>query len=268
MDWANSPVAGSVRDEFHLLKIIFDAGITVPRPYAEEPTGDVLGQPFMLLGLARGTNVGDVLDVWNGSPAVAFELARSLGRLHSVPVEKLRDQGLDVDTTARDRMAREIDQYENNWRATGVASIALEIAFAWLRENIHLSDGPRALIHRDAGAHNLLSAEGRLTALIDWEHATIGTAAQDLGYIYPTVVQMCDWTDFMNMYVEAGGTAPTADQLNYYTLWGYTWTMSNLTGARAAFGSGASQDIRLGYADAYYSSRFQARLTDMLQKLV
>jgi aminoglycoside phosphotransferase (APT) family kinase protein len=144
----------------------------------------------------------------------------------------------------------------------------METAFAWLKQNITLADGPRSLIHKDPGCHNMLAHEDKLSVLLDWETAAIGNPAQDLGYVYPLVIQMCAWSDFMAAYVEAGGPAISQAQVDYHTLWGYTWVNSMVMQAEQMFVSGVANEIRAGFAGTYLISRTEARLREKLHSLL
>ena len=49
------------------------------------------------------------------------------------------------------------------------------------------------------------SADGNITALLDWEYAKSGDPAQDLGYAQEAVSRHLDWARFIDVYREAGG---------------------------------------------------------------
>ncbi|RHW28352.1 phosphotransferase family protein [Nocardioides immobilis] len=268
MDWPEGPVDTTVVDEFDIVKTLLDAGVAVPFLHALETTGAVLGSPFLLLDRVEGAHIGDFLDVSGGGTDVALDLAREMAALHAVPDSEFGDRVTGAHESVRDRLLREINECERDWRALDSPSITLEIAFAWLKDNIELADGPRALVHSDLGCHNMLVANDRVAAIIDWESARIGTPAQDLGYVYPAVTQICDWSDFMAAYLEAGGRALTKAQIDYYTLWGFVWPLVNVCKARLGFETVYPDDIRMAYADAYLSIRFQSRLAGQLQSLL
>jgi len=267
LDWANSAVGTTVVDEFRIIQTLFNAGVKVPQPYAMEPTGTVLGGPFLLVSKAEGTNLGDALNVRGGTLAFAQDLARTLAKLHAVPANSFDDSVDGAHESVRERILREITKFEADWRALDEPSPALETAFAWLRQNVDLADGPRCLIHKDVGCHNMLAKDDQVSVLLDWETAAIGTAAQDLGYAHPSVIQMCDWEDFIAAYVEAGGVAPSQAQIDYYTLWGFTWTYTMVLQTRAILASGVN-DVRVAFAATYLLSRTGARLREKLYSII
>ncbi|HEX5806312.1 MAG TPA: phosphotransferase family protein, partial [Macromonas sp.] len=268
LDWAGSAVGTTVTDEFQVIETLFKAGVKVPQPFALEASGSVLGGPFLLVSKAEGENPGDAFDVRHGSRALALNIARSLARLHTVPVDAFSDRVPGALTSNRQSLLRDIEKFEADWRALGKPSASMETAYAWLKRHADQADGPRALIHKDAGCHNMLAQHDQLSVLLDWETASIGHPAQDLGYVAPLMTQLCDWSDFMATYVEAGGPEVTQAQVDYYWLWGYTWVNTMVMQAQAAFEAGLVQDVRAAFAGTYLASRCEARLRDKLYAMM
>ena len=52
---------------------------------------------------------------------------------------------------------------------------------AWLDSNLPAAEAPVALLWGDPGPHNVLVADGELTALLDWELSHLGHPLDDLG---------------------------------------------------------------------------------------
>lgn len=268
LDWAGSAVGTTVTDEFNIIDTLFNAGVKVPQPFALEASGGVLGGPFLLVSKAEGINPGDSFEVPNGSKAFALDLARNLARLHTIPLAAFGDKVVGAKDTTRERVLREIAKFEADWRALNKPSASMETAYAWLKQNIALADGPRSLIHKDPGCHNMLVHQDKLSVLLDWETAAIGNPAQDLGYLAALMMQLCDWREFMAAYAEAGGPAIDQAQIDYYMLWGYTWVNTMVMQAGAAFEAGLVNEIRAGFAGTYLAARTEARLRDKLIELI
>jgi Phosphotransferase enzyme family len=106
LDWSASVVGTTVANEFRIIETLFKAGVKVPQPYALEASGKVLGGPFLLLSKAEGSNPGDSFDVPNGSKAFAQDLARTLAKMHTVPVESFGDAVAGAKETTRAPAAR------------------------------------------------------------------------------------------------------------------------------------------------------------------
>ena len=58
----------------------------------------------------------------------------------------------------------------------------LERGFAWLRANLRAT-GPSVIVHGDPGPGNALQDAGGVAAVIDWEFAHAGDAAEDWAYL-------------------------------------------------------------------------------------
>ncbi len=67
------------------------------------------------------------------------------------------------------------------------------------------------LLQGDVGLHNMLVVDDRLTALVDWEAATIGPPARELAAVWPTATALMPWDDFVYAYREAGGPAEAVE---------------------------------------------------------
>jgi len=80
-------------------------------------------------------------------------------------------------------MTAEIARYYADWSALGIASPTMETAFRWIREHAHEAIGPRKLVHGDFSLSNvMISEEGTVSAILDWEFAQLGFPAADIGW--------------------------------------------------------------------------------------
>ena len=254
VDKADSPVGSTVADEFDIIKLMFENGLPVPQPFALETDASIVGASFILVSKIDGQNIGDAFDIDHPSRQFGVTLAKTMAKLHLIPVENAPAlPGSKI--TTRQRMQQNIDEFEGNWRKLGVPSISMELAYAWLKQNMHLSEGQRTIVHRDIGCHNMLGRDGDLAALLDWETAVIGSPAQDFGYAYHTIVQLMPWQDFVDEYIKAGGIIPSQAEIDYYRLWRAVWIMGFQFLARSYFVSGATTEMILAYASQYWYQR-------------
>ena len=251
VDRADSVVGSTVVDEYFLIELMHQVGMPVPQPYAMETDTEILGAPFVVLERCEGHNIGDWTEVNEPSRGFALDLAQALAKLHRISVDKAGDRLAGANVATSERMMQEIAGFESNWRASGQPMVALELAYAWLKEHIDFADGQRAIVHGDVGCHNMLGTRQHLTALLDWETAVAGNPAQDLTYAQPTVEQMMPWDEFLAEYERAGGVVPSDNEMDFYALWRGVFRMNFQMMARSFFHSGLSTSLIHAYASQY-----------------
>ena len=100
-------------------------------------------------------------------------------------------------------------------------------AFLWLRRN-KPRPAPLGVVHGDFNPANFLYADGKVTALIDWENTRIGDPREDLGWM--VLMDVLSDTQVMSHPVDEGGFLAyynklrgldiTPEELGYFTLFG------------------------------------------------
>ncbi len=266
-DRFDSPRETTVRDECAVIQVLSDNGVAVPEIYSLDTSGDVLGEAFIVMSRVEGRPVGDALDVEQGSRGLALDVAVKLAHLHQVPAEAFGADIAGVSKSTVERIKAEIDYFEERWRSLDTPSIALEMAFGWLKSHLDAADGSRSLIHKDLGFHNMLVLNEELTGILDWESACIGNPAEDLGYLKRSVEQICNWQEFLDAYQGAGGHIPSPEEQDFYELWAYTWLTVMILITGALFQSGTSRDLQLGYVGTYMNTRLQAGLAAAVNRI-
>ena len=156
-----------------------------PRPFAYEPTGEVLGAPFYLMERRRGVILRkDLPDGLRNDAAqlrrVCELLIEALVDLHAVDYSAagLGDFGKPVGY-----IERQVTGWAKRYADSQTETIpALDESAAWLAAHMP-PDGPPSLIHNDYKFDNVIfdpSLE-RITGVLDWEMATLGDPMMDLG---------------------------------------------------------------------------------------
>jgi len=238
-DHPTGVTATSVADEYALLELVHSAGMPTPAPYAFDADVSVLGAPFVVVGALPGHNIGDWNEVWEPSHEFAVGIAHTLARLHALPTTTGVGARLPgADKTTPEHIGELIESFEASWRSHGRPSIAMEQAFTWLYRHMDFADGRRAIIHGDVGCHNMLGEDGKLTALLDWETASIGHPARELTYTERTVRQMMPWEEYLTEYEQAGGVLPTLEQMDFYRMYRAVFSIHYLFLARSHFYAG------------------------------
>lgn len=166
LDWTDRAV------ELAALTAAAAAGLPVPRVL----WSGVLERPYFVMERVAGAppRRGD---------DVSRELGDLLARLHALDPAELgpavpRPEGAALPAGG---VAGELDRWEARYREARLAALPVAGAlFGWLRAHVP-PEAPPALLWGDPGPYNLLVADGRITALLDWELAHLGHPLDDLG---------------------------------------------------------------------------------------
>lgn len=167
------------RREASVMRILRARGYPVPAIVWEEPDPDPLGHPFFVMefvdGRARTDDEG--LD----------DMLRALRRLHDLG-QDAADEVAALDGLPAGRGPEPaIDAQLRHWHDVYRSAVAypiplLERGFAWLRANLRPT-GPPVIVHGDPGPGNALQDATGVAAVIDWELAHAGDAAEDWAYL-------------------------------------------------------------------------------------
>jgi aminoglycoside phosphotransferase (APT) family kinase protein len=89
-------------------------------------------------------------------------------------------------------LARQVRRFTGLWEHNATREIAaLDAVTAWLGAHIPES-GPATIVHGDYRLGNVMFTGDRLSAIFDWELATIGDPLADVGYLLATWAQEGD----------------------------------------------------------------------------
>ena len=165
---AHNPRAAE--DEFRLLQIIHSLGLTTPRPFYLDQTGQILPTPFFVIEYIEGRPEFAPEDITNFSAQMAAHLAK----IHQVSganpdLAFLPRQTNDLTTLIVPRPAQ-----MNQSLDEGRIRDTLQAAWPFPRPN------PPVLLHGDYWPGNILWQDDRLAAVIDWEDAHLGDPLKDL----------------------------------------------------------------------------------------
>jgi aminoglycoside phosphotransferase (APT) family kinase protein len=198
-------------EEFALLQVAHERGVTVPRPIAFCDNPNVLGNPFVLLenidGASSGPQVVRDLSLGSDRSRLAKRLGRELAKIHSIHPPVPRLSFLDAPTSspatsAIERMRSIVDRLK-------IRRPALEWGLRWAEIN-SINSGRITLVHTDFRTGNYaLDARG-LTAVLEWHFAEWGDPLSDLG----SFCAEC-WR-FGRNDLEAGGIGERADFYHGY----------------------------------------------------
>jgi aminoglycoside phosphotransferase (APT) family kinase protein len=254
-------------------------GIPVARPFFADDAknlsddGDGVGVgddsgTLLVMERVQGEKAGEYFPDLAAPPpehrgAIGTQLATALAHLHAVPLDALAGTGLDVHASvskeslsaAVNGMAARIGDL------TGPPIAAVPLARQWLLDHIDevVPSGPLCLLQGDFGLHNTLVDGDRVTALVDWEAATIGPPARELAAAWPAATALMDWPDFVAAYRQAGGSTEATDERAvtfYRVFFGLGACMSSRTGGHL-FRTGAKRDLLTAHSglDAHFRAQ-------------
>ena len=152
---------------------------------------------------------------------------------------------------------------------SGPPIATVPLARQWLLD--HVGDvvpaGPLCLVQGDVGLHNMLIEGDRLTALVDWEAATVGPPARELAAAWPAATALMAWPEFLKAYRAAGGPPEASDEraIAYYRVFfGLGAVMSSRTGGHF-FRTGTKRDLLTAHSGLDAHFRAQRNLARALE---
>ncbi len=240
-----------LQDQYDAMRLAGElSGIPVPPVGLIEPTGDVLGTPFFLMGRLEGAVPPDVLpytfgDNWlyDAAPEQQAALQRSsvevLAKLHGIPDAATTFGFLDpavAGFVGGTTLARNLAKLRA-WYDYAVAapegsrrSPLVERGLAWLQTNLppEESEGDAVLCWGDSRIGNVMYRDFEPVAVLDWEMATLGPREMDLAWMVfahavfqeiATMLELPGMPDFLT----AEGVVATYEELTGVEVGDLTW---------------------------------------------
>ena len=180
-----APRAHDMTREHRILERLHPVFPLAPRPFVVCEDVDIIGAPFYVMERRRGL----VLDQefppgWRPDPelhhAISESLVRVLVDLHAVD---WRAAGLDTIGRPDGYMQRQVSGWIDRYQRSRTAEVQdVEPLSAWLLARLPESP-PATVIHNDFKLNNVLldpPDPRRITAVLDWEMATVGDPLSDL----------------------------------------------------------------------------------------
>ena len=269
MDRPFNYLGTTVVDEFPVLQVLHRHGICVPRPYALESSGAVLGQPFIVVARVDGRNLGSHFTFAQADPRMCEKFAQHLARIHAVPLTEFSPNLRGRNLSAAAQLRAAIDKYYADWSQLDAVSPIIEAAFQWLKQHVDDVEAERCFVHGDFSLSNVLIDEhGEFAAILDWEFAAAGHPASDLGWFHFMAKALGSWDHFLRAYAAAGGVLPDRKQLDFYVLWGALRLAIMNYQLDSAFESARSSDIKHAFAAAAFMPNITVRVADVLRALL
>jgi aminoglycoside phosphotransferase (APT) family kinase protein len=180
------PTAHSMPREHAVLRALRDSDVPVPRAIALCGDEGVIGAPFYVMERAPGRVIRDVSDMDltpDEARACSLTLVRTLARLHQVPYAEL---GLTGFGRPDGYVERQVARWHDQLQRSRVRELpALDELGRRVAANVPAS-AHAAILHGDYRIDNVMldaADPGRITAVLDWEMATLGDPLADLGML-------------------------------------------------------------------------------------
>ena len=208
-----------VMREARVLSALERTDVPTPRVLASCPDEALLGVPFYVMDYVEGFVLGDGVPAAIDGPQqrrrVAFELVDALVEVHAVEWATI---GLEDFGRPSGYLERQVRRFGELWEHSRTRELpAMDAVTRWLHD--HLPESPPAtLVHGDYRLGNVIyapAAPARVSAVLDWEMATIGDPLADVGYLAATYSQPGDTPSPMGQLctVTATGGFPSRDEL-------------------------------------------------------
>lgn len=160
---------------------------------------------------------------------VAQDFIRNLAALHRLDPRSLDLPSLGPVRSPREHALAGIARMRE--RATGPHGIdpLVRISLDWLEQHVPDHDGPSVLVQGDTGPGNFMYADGRVTAVVDWELAHFGDPMIDIAWLSLRTVQdtFTHFPDRIAEYEQLSGIEVDPARVWYYRLYAETQLASN-----------------------------------------
>ena len=189
------PTAHDMAREYRVMTALGPTGVPVPATYGLCVDESVNGRPFYVMDFVEGHIVRDaptaeaMLDLPTRQVA-AFDLADTLAALHAVDVDAV---GLG-DLGRRDGyISRQVKRWTGQYAEMAVPGVdhggLIEEVGAALAAGVPDQQGV-SIVHGDYKLDNVvISDQGKVAAILDWEICTLGDPMADIGTL------LCYWVE-------------------------------------------------------------------------
>jgi aminoglycoside phosphotransferase (APT) family kinase protein len=203
------PTAHDLAREHRFLSALAGSAVPVPEVLAFCDDPEVAGLPFLLMDRVAGDCLVRSPLRARSSERLARAAVETLAALHAID---WRARGLEA--RAGSYLERQVTRWGRQLEATPSAArlSGLEGIREWLLEHAP-QDSEQTIVHGDFGFHNLLVEGEEISAVLDWELATIGDPLSDLFGLTKGWGSDAGVPNPANVVVAEGRGAPDRDAL-------------------------------------------------------
>ncbi len=208
------PVAPKAHDmvrEFHILRAVHPHFQEAPQAFAVCEDSGILGAPFFVMERRHGVVLRERTPAEMSASAISEAFLDAMVRLHAIEVRRDDLGGLGKPDGYVERQVR---GWADRWeRARTGEGAAMDEVVRWLAANVPQPLTP-SLIHNDYKLDNVMLAGGsqvRVSAVLDWEMATVGDPLSDLG------LTLCYWHWATDREVRVAGIPALTREPGWYS---------------------------------------------------
>lgn len=182
------PKAHDMHREFTVISGLGPTAVPVPVAHGFCDDESVTGAKFYVMSLVEGKALYTNEDVeaylpMEARPAMAESFIDTLAALHSV---EPADVGLENLGRPDGYVSRQLRTWYGSWTSSADGARyddqRVHDLHDWFQANLP-EQGPGRVVHGDYGTHNvMIGTDGRITAVLDWEIATLGDPMADMAY--------------------------------------------------------------------------------------
>ncbi len=182
------PKAHDMDREYRVINALQDTAVPVPKAYGYCGDESVIGKHFFIMGRSPGTALfsteiaADYLTE-EAAGNVCASYTQTLAALHAV---EPADVGLEELGRHDGYVARQLRTWYGSWNASIEAAQYDDPRVHRIHDELMASlpdQGPARVVHGDCGLHNcLIAPDGTISAILDWEIATLGDPVADFAY--------------------------------------------------------------------------------------
>jgi aminoglycoside phosphotransferase (APT) family kinase protein len=174
-----------LKRQFEVLRGLEATPVRAPRALWFEPTGEVLGREFYVMERLPGDVYEQEVPAELAADPVRVRqmckgMVEQIAAIHTV---ELHTTGLDALGDGRGYLDSELGFWSDEIERVQRGPLpALELLVKTLREQQPAQCPAVTLVHGDAKPGNVAFQQGRVTAVFDWEMATVGDPLADIGW--------------------------------------------------------------------------------------
>jgi aminoglycoside phosphotransferase (APT) family kinase protein len=257
--------------EFQAMKAVREI-MPVPAVHWCDPEGEELGQPALIASFCEGITRPPSQGAYTPRQGFGTKYRALLGPQfvrYFAELAKFDWRNSDVSAFdppqagSKDGVIKAINWWQRVWEEDSVEAYPLmTLAAQWLRDHAPPIDRI-SLVHRDFRGGNFLfdPADGRITAILDWELVHLGDRHEDLAFFFSPLFSEKDENGvelvggffprdvFIREYERLSGLPVDPERLTYYDVFSCWRGAINAlaTAPRIMMGEKTHQDIRVGW---------------------